>query len=185
MLNPQQQLTASAKKHIQWLPLYDQHVNIECAVLRRFPNNDILVVTIESLDEIDRKRLLNAFMRTNSHALELWEVLQSITMNNGINALEYFHQLAIMKTASGVIMKPQVGRASAGVAVSPKQSSVAQPIADTTKNTGTAQVAVEATVPSDAAPIASETVNTTVAASPEPVVPPAQKKSTYKPKTQK
>ncbi len=182
MLNPQQQLTASAKKHIQWLPLYDQHVNIECAVLRRFPNNDILVVTIESLDEIDRKRLLNAFMRTNSHALELWEVLQSITMNNGINALEYFHQLAIMKTASGVVMKPQIGRASASAAAtvpaSPKQNSVAQPLADTNPIVGTNEVAVAQSVQVVTPESATPAVVTEGAA-------PVQKKSTYKPKSQK
>jgi len=51
------------------------------------------VIQLNSLDTIDYGRLLN-IIDDNSHLqLPLWKLLTLSTLSNGMNALEYFHQL--------------------------------------------------------------------------------------------
>lgn len=138
----QTQFQASYKKHVEYLVLEDDKVAVECAILRKTPTGDTFYLTIESLDGIDRSRLVNLLSRPNSHQSELWEIMMYVTLNNGVNALEYFHQLVYVKTASGAIMKPAMGRTGAyQVGTAPKQVSVAPAKADTVVQTGPAAVA--------------------------------------------
>lgn len=45
----------------------------------------------------------------NSTAFELWDLMSQVTLNNGVNALEYFHQLVEMITPTGKRMTPREG----------------------------------------------------------------------------
>lgn len=129
------QLTTSYKKHVRHITLKDPTILIECAILKELPNGDLFYFTIESLDLVDRKRLVNILSRPDSHTRDLCDVLQQVTLNNGANALEYFHQLAYVKTKGGGIMKPAVGRSGASmvqVSEAPKLNSVVEPTTDTT-----------------------------------------------------
>lgn len=153
-----QQLQLSYKKHVQYIPLTDPSIVVECAILRKTPTGDTFYFTIESLDAVDRKRLVNILSRQNSHTLELWEVMQHVMLNNGINALDYFHQLAMVKTASGAIMKPTLGRM--GVVV-PKPNSVSPSQTNTVPTQGKDVVkqTAQAKQPVESAPTTVETIN--------------------------
>lgn len=98
-------------KHIQVLDVYDNGVGYEVAVMKKDSNGDIYFLRTDHLDSIDYDRLAMILRKREAQVLPLWELLASIKLNNGINALIYFHQFVNVKTASGQIMKPNPRRA--------------------------------------------------------------------------
>lgn len=98
-------------KHIQVLDVYDNGVGYEVAIMKRDSNGDIYFLRTDHLDTIDYDRLAMILRKREAQVLPLWELLSSIKLNNGINALIYFHQFVNVKTASGQIMKPNPRRA--------------------------------------------------------------------------
>lgn len=90
--------------HIEWLDLANSGVVTECAIMKKDPEGNIFFFTLNSLDLIDKKRLLDIVTNRNAHLYELWDLMSQITMRNGVNALVYFNQLAKVLTPSGQII---------------------------------------------------------------------------------
>lgn len=90
--------------HIEWLDLHGNGVATECAVLKRDAEGNIYHFALQSLDLIDKKRLLDIVTNRNAHLYELWDLMSQITMRNGVNALVYFNQLAKVLTVSGQLI---------------------------------------------------------------------------------
>lgn len=99
--------------HVQLLDLFDDGVLYECAVVKRDPSGDIYFIRIDYLDEIDRGRLRKVLSHRDATKYELWDLLDNETMGNGQNALEFFHQLVKVKTVSGRIFTPGLGKVGA------------------------------------------------------------------------
>lgn len=95
--------------HIAWIDLYKDGNLHECAVLKQNPDGNIMFFTVNSLDEIDRRRLAGILMDRNAGNFELWDLMAQKTLGNGVNALAYFHQLVKVLTPSGKIMDPKSG----------------------------------------------------------------------------
>lgn len=91
--------------HIEWLDLNANGVVTECAILKKDPEGNVFFFTLNSLDLIDKKRLLDIVTNRNAHMYELWDLMSQITMRNGVNALVYFHQLAKVLTPSGQVIE--------------------------------------------------------------------------------
>lgn len=64
---------------------------------------------LNALDKIDKGRLARILSNRNATSFELWDLMSQITLNNGVNALTYFHQLVELITPNGKRMKPREG----------------------------------------------------------------------------
>lgn len=101
--------------HIEWMDLYDDGVLIEVAIVKRASNGDVHFFPVDHLDTIDKKRLFGLVTSRNATAFPLWELMREATLNNGCNALEYFHQLTKVRSPSGRIFEPSLGKRGAYV----------------------------------------------------------------------
>lgn len=101
--------------HIKWLDLKNNNVLVECAILKEDGFGNIYYIEVPNLDQIDKQRMVRILTNRNSPNFELWDLMSQITLNNGMNALEYFHQVVKVITPTGVIMNPRVGAIGVGV----------------------------------------------------------------------
>lgn len=101
-------------KHVKWIDLQNNGVMTECAVLKTDTFGNMYFITIPNLDGIDKTRLVRILTNQNATHFELWDLMSQITLNNGVNALTYFHQLVKVITPQGVIMNPRQGTVGTG-----------------------------------------------------------------------
>ena len=95
--------------HIYWIDLANDGVYTECAVMKRDVQGNIYFFPLNVLDKIDKGRMARILSNRNANAFELWDLMSQITLNNGVNALEYFHQLVEVVTPNGRRMSPRDG----------------------------------------------------------------------------
>lgn len=100
--------------HIYWIDLKGDGVFTECAVVKRDGLGNVYYFPLTALDDIDKRRLGRILTNRNATNFELWDLMSNITLNNGVNALTYFHQLVNVITPGGKIMKPREGVVGAG-----------------------------------------------------------------------
>lgn len=100
--------------HTQWIDLKNNGVLIECAVLKEDGFGNVYYIEIPSLDGIDKNRLTRIIATPRSADIPLWETMGNSMLKNGMNALEYFHQLVKIITPEGVIMNPRIGTIGTG-----------------------------------------------------------------------
>lgn len=116
--------------HIFWIDLEQDGTLTECAVMKQDGMGNIYYFPINSLDSIDKRRILRIIQNRNAPSFELWDLMSNITLNNGINALDYFHQLVQVLTPSGVKMSPRSGvvgaERSGTYKTTPKQEAATQ-----------------------------------------------------------
>lgn len=101
--------------HIKWIDLSGDGVLIECAVMNEDRFGNLSFIKINSLDAVDRRRMLKIVSNRNATNFPLWDLMSNITLNNGVNALTYFHQLVEMITPMGKIMRPKKGEIGTGM----------------------------------------------------------------------
>ena len=112
--------------HIKWIDLSGDGVLVECAVMNEDRFGNISFVKVNSLDAVDRRRLLKIVSNRNATNFPLWDLMSNITLNNGVNALTYFHQLVEMITPTGKIMRPRKGEIGTGIIDTNAQQAEAQ-----------------------------------------------------------
>ncbi len=100
--------------HVQWIDLKNNGVLIECAVLREDEYGNTYFMEIPAMDQIDKMRLARIVNNRNALNFQLWDLMSQVTLNNGLNALEYFHQLVKVITPEGIIMNPRAGTIGTG-----------------------------------------------------------------------
>ena len=94
--------------HVEWVNLREGTL-VEVAVVNRDPVGNIFFIELNKLDAIDRQRLFNIINKRHAATLPLWDLLNSTTLGNGMNALTYFHQLVKVLTPSGKVIDPKAG----------------------------------------------------------------------------
>ncbi len=108
--------------HVEWMDLDENGVAVECIVIKRDKRNgDLYFIKTEELDQIDRDRIVSILRKRDAARYELWDLLDSTTLGNGENALEFFHQLVKVRTSRGVIMIPAQGRTGIGLTPAPAE----------------------------------------------------------------
>ena len=100
--------------HTKWIDLKNDGVMNECAVLKEDGFGNIYYVEIPSLDNVDRDRIARMLTAPRAKEIPLWEIMSNTQLRNGMNALDYFHQLTKVITPEGVIMNPRVGAVGTG-----------------------------------------------------------------------
>lgn len=98
--------------HVGWVDIEGKGVLTEIAIMSNKPTG-LSFIRLNTLDAIDKQRLFRVISNRNSHMYELWDLMSNITLGNGANALEYFHQYVKVLTPSGEVMNPQMGRVAA------------------------------------------------------------------------
>jgi hypothetical protein len=73
---------------------------------------EIWFIKNDELDPIDKQRLLEVLQKSArvNDFQPLYETLADVTLGNGQNALDYFHQYVKVLYPSGVIQRPKLGR---------------------------------------------------------------------------
>jgi hypothetical protein len=106
--------------HIKWIDLNNNGTLIECAVMAEDVHGNITFIQVNQLDAVDRRRLLKIITSRTATQFPLWDLLSNITLNNGVNALTYFHQLVRTISGRGVISTPRQGEIGTGMVVDKK-----------------------------------------------------------------
>ncbi len=100
--------------HTQWIDLKNNGVLVECAVLKEDGFGNVYYIEVPSLDGIDKNRLTRIIATPRSAEIPLWETMGNSMLKNGMNALDYFHQLVKVITPEGVVMNPRIGSVGTG-----------------------------------------------------------------------
>ena len=97
-------------QHVRNIDLKKDGVIHEILVIKENPyNGDIYFIKTSDLDPIDRTRFLKILRRRDASNYPLWDLLSQVTLQNGCNALETYHQLVMNRLASGKIIPPGKG----------------------------------------------------------------------------
>lgn len=112
-------LRPSKFNHVFWADLYGKGVMEEIVVIAQDKIGNVWYIPIKNLDEVDRRRIVRIITDRQASILPLFEVMASTKLGNGMNALEYFHQLVKIHTPSGQIIDPRSGMLGTAMPVQP------------------------------------------------------------------
>jgi len=112
--------------HVKWIDLKGNGLMVECAVMKEDGQGNIYYFELGRLDNIDRQRIARLLTSRNAPNMELWDLMSNTTLNNGVNALDYFHQLVKIISADGVVFSPRAGTVGTGTFNAGDQSASAQ-----------------------------------------------------------
>lgn len=65
--------------------------------------SSVYYIDVQLLDDIDKGRLKAIITNRHADKYELWDLLSQSTLNNGKNALDYFHQLTKVEHGEGAV----------------------------------------------------------------------------------
>jgi len=103
------QIRDGVSPHIKWLELKKDGIMHECAVMKTDQHGNTYYFELGKIDNIDKQRMARILQNRNADRHELWDLMSQTTLNNGVNALEYFHQLVKIISPLGVIYTPRGG----------------------------------------------------------------------------
>ena len=112
--------------HVLWIDLKNDGILTECAVVKTDDRGNIHFFELGMLDDIDKVRISRILQNRNANNFELWDLMSQTTLNNGVNALTYFHQLVKVISQDGQIYSPKAGTVGTGKLVAPKAGSIAE-----------------------------------------------------------
>lgn len=113
--------------HVYFLPLDGEgKVATECAVMKKDPLDNIYFISLKSLDTVDKQRIFDIIHDRNANNFELWDLMSTKTLGNGVNALTYFHQFVKCLTSQGKILTVKKGQIGLQA---PTTTTTAEPVA--------------------------------------------------------
>jgi hypothetical protein len=104
------EIRPSKYPHIGWIDPTGTGVWEEVAILNVDANGNVHFVPLSSLDSIDKRRLVDIISGRQATLFPLYELMAQKTLGNGVNSLEYYHQLAKILTPNGQILQPRLGQ---------------------------------------------------------------------------
>jgi hypothetical protein len=78
-------------KHVYLIDWNDDGLLKEIAVVMEAPDGTIYGIEIDKLHPIDKARLKKFLVSVHADKYPLWELLSQGRLNNGVNALDFFH----------------------------------------------------------------------------------------------
>lgn len=91
-------------KHVFMVDINDNGLLREVAVLKEDMGSGSLVyIDIALLDNIDKGRLKRLVTSVHADKYALWELMDQERLPNGMNALDYFHQMTRVKQGPGYV----------------------------------------------------------------------------------
>jgi hypothetical protein len=114
------QLYPGKYPHVYNVDLHKNGLITEVLVMAKNAAGSIWFIPINTLDGVDRQRILRIIQDPLARSLPLYEVMANRRLGNGAIALEYFHQLVKQLTPSGIIVDADQ-YVAAGRGVAPAQ----------------------------------------------------------------
>lgn len=100
----------SGVNHIYLIDWDDNGIQKEIAVVMETPDGTIYGIDVANLHAIDRKRLQRFVTSVHADKYPLWELLSQGKLNNGMNALDFFHLNYVkVKRPRGALMGGSFG----------------------------------------------------------------------------
>lgn len=99
---------STAYHHVKWIELKPGQ-QIECAVLKEDEFGNLYFFPLTDLDDIDKRRFFSIVTSRHAPNMPLWDLMSQKTLGNGMNALNYFHQLVKIVTPDGNVINPRAG----------------------------------------------------------------------------
>ena len=101
-------LARTALHHIYNFDIKGDGRRREVAVIKmaKLPDGrvqSVWYIDVQLLDNVDKGRIKNTVMNIHADKYELWDLLSQITLNNGKNGLDYFHQLVRVEHGHGAV----------------------------------------------------------------------------------
>lgn len=78
-------------RHVWLIDWNDDGILREIAVVSEMPDGTIYGIEVEKLHNIDKSRLKKFLVSVHADKYPLWELLSQGKLNNGTNALDFFH----------------------------------------------------------------------------------------------
>ncbi len=100
--------------HVKWIDVRSDGILCECAVVNEDVYGNVYFFELSKLDAIDKQRIFKVLTKRDADKYPLWDLLSNTTLGNGMNALDYFHQLVKVLTPSGKITNPRAGQVGFG-----------------------------------------------------------------------
>lgn len=82
---------ATDLKHIFLIDWNDDGILKEIAVVKESEDGTLFGIEVEKLHPIDKARLKKVITSVHADKYPLWELLSQGRLNNGMNALDFFH----------------------------------------------------------------------------------------------
>lgn len=95
--------------HTAWINLHQDGRFYEVAVVKKEDTGAIRYIQVNKLDRIDQQRLARIVQNPRAGSFALFDLMGQTTLQNGVNALEYFHQFVEILAPNGKIFKAQSG----------------------------------------------------------------------------
>lgn len=97
--------------HLERISLKNDGVFQEILVMKKDSyTGDIYYIATNELDPIDKQRIIKILHRRDANSYPLYDLFYNETLANGMNALEYFHQLVKIRTRKGEIFPVGSGK---------------------------------------------------------------------------
>jgi hypothetical protein len=103
------QTRQGAYPHVKWVDLAGAGTLTEVAVVKEDGEGNTYFFELGKLDAIDRQRIFKIITKRHADKFQLWDLLSQHTLGNGMNALNYFHQLVKILTPAGRVIDPRAG----------------------------------------------------------------------------
>lgn len=78
-------------KHVFLIDWHDDGILKEIAVVSEMPDGSIYGIEIDKLHPLDKGRLKKYLVSVHADKYPLWELMSQGKLNNGVNALDFFH----------------------------------------------------------------------------------------------
>jgi hypothetical protein len=111
---------AKKQVHVELMDVDGTGVLKEVVVMKRWDNGSVSYIETALLDTTDKARLKGIITNQHSDKYEAWELCEMTTLSNGMNALDYFHQVTRHKHEKGQNASQGQGLASVSAIKSSK-----------------------------------------------------------------
>lgn len=96
--------------HVFLIDWHDDGILREVVVVMEDPHGSIYGIEVNRLHPIDKKRLKKVISSMHADKYQLWELLVESRLNNGMNALDFFHEnYIVVKRPRGAIGAMSMG----------------------------------------------------------------------------
>lgn len=102
------ELHATKLPHIFHADIDDSGILREIALVKKTKDGTLYYIDIEPLHQIDKSRLKRIVTAQYASERPLWELMAAVKLNNGMNALDFFHANCVK------IKRPKGARLTSG-----------------------------------------------------------------------
>ena len=101
--NKEIKLHPTTLRHVFYVDINDDGQLREIFLVKKWEEGSISYIDTQSLDTIDKGRIKKIVLSPHADKYAGWELLDMERLSNGLNGLDYFHQVTKLKRMPGAI----------------------------------------------------------------------------------